>query len=319
MSSYFLPTNEEEKAGRIIQSAAEIVWETQPSEFAALLREQSLIRTFRPRFNVQGMPDRQRPVFLCLGRSPETFYVAREADERAVAWEGPLFGSNRVHRAVEILNRHFQLRDCSNQTPFHFSDQRTLFDIELRPACVRFEMGTCTAPCARACTRSQYQRQVERAVAFLKGATSNVVEHLESQMRLAAGRLHFEQAIRYREDTVVMRWLCNRLADHASARDRLTCIYPVRGQGGLDIWYLIRGGVVEHAISWPRTTRGTRTATKEVEKWFAQAQTIGSPYQRREETLAIVSSWFRKYSNEMGKLILIDNLSALSMPTAIVA
>ena len=36
--SYFLPHNEEDKAGRIVQSAATIVWETHPTEFAALLQ-----------------------------------------------------------------------------------------------------------------------------------------------------------------------------------------------------------------------------------------------------------------------------------------
>ncbi len=65
-----MPNHEDEKAGRIIQTAHTIVWETQPSEFAALLREQQLIRTFKPRFNVVGIPNRQKSLFLCLGKSP---------------------------------------------------------------------------------------------------------------------------------------------------------------------------------------------------------------------------------------------------------
>jgi excinuclease ABC subunit C len=68
--SYFLPNNEEDKAGRIVQSTSTIVWEPQPSEFAALLREQSMIRQYQPRFNVQGIPRRQQPVYVCLGRQP---------------------------------------------------------------------------------------------------------------------------------------------------------------------------------------------------------------------------------------------------------
>ncbi len=66
-SDYFLPHNEEDKSGRIVQSAAAIVWETQPTEFAALLREQQLIRRLQPRFNTQGIPRRQRPIHICLG------------------------------------------------------------------------------------------------------------------------------------------------------------------------------------------------------------------------------------------------------------
>ncbi len=307
--SYFMPTNEDEKAGRIIQSAEEIVWETQPSEFAALLREQHLIRTFRPRFNVQGIPNRQKSVFLCLGKSPvETFFVSRDVDQKTIAWEGPLVGSNRVYRAAEVLNRFFRLRDCSNQTTFQFSDQRSLFDLEIRPACMRHELATCLGPCAMACSRSVYQRQVDRAARFLKGEPQNIAEHLESQMQTASQRLHFEQAIRYREDSRIIRWLSNRLTEHAIAREQLTCIYPVHGHDGRDIWYLIRRGVVEHAIRSPKKAREFRMALDEVQQWAMADNTLGVHFQRREETLAIVSGWFRKNPSEQKGIRLLHEL-----------
>ncbi len=50
--SYFLSHNEQEKAGLITETASRVVWETQPSEFAALLREQKLISRWQPRYNV---------------------------------------------------------------------------------------------------------------------------------------------------------------------------------------------------------------------------------------------------------------------------
>ena len=54
--SYFMPNNAELKAGEIAATARQVLWETQPSEFAALLREQKLISRWQPRFNVVGMP-----------------------------------------------------------------------------------------------------------------------------------------------------------------------------------------------------------------------------------------------------------------------
>ncbi|MDZ4852221.1 MAG: GIY-YIG nuclease family protein [Pirellulaceae bacterium] len=309
--SYFMPTNEDEKGGRIIQSAEEIVWEAQPTEFAALLREQHLIRNFRPRFNVQGIPNRQKSVFLCLGRGPvETFYVSRDVDSNAIAWEGPFVGSNRVHRAVEILNRFFQLRDCPNQTKFQFTDQRPLFELEIRPECMRHELATCLGPCAMACSRRSYQRQVDLAVSFLKGTSHNIVEHLESQMALASRRLHFEQAVRYREDAQILRWLTLRLAYHAQAREKLTCIYPMPGNDDRDIWYLIRRGVVEHAVRAPKKSRDFRTARDQVEHWSKCDNTLGVHFQRREETLAIVSGWFRKNPAEQKRIRLLHEIDA---------
>jgi excinuclease ABC subunit C len=309
--SYFMPNHEDEKAGRIIQATHCVVWETQPSEFAALLREQQLIRMFKPRFNVVGIPNRQKSLFLCLGRSTAAmFYVANEADSQAIAWEGPLMGAGRVRRAAEILNRGFKLRDCSNQTTMLFLDQRQLFDLEARAVCVRHEMQTCLGPCAYGCSRRDYQNQVDAARGFLKGDSTGLVDELEKRMQLAAERLHYEQAARFREDHLVMKWLVKRLEDHARVRNRLTCIYPVKGIDGRDVWYFIRRGVVEHAIRAPKTKRGEPKAAQEVQRWLDSDNSIGTRYQRREETLAIVAGWFRKNPDEQKELLLPKELLA---------
>jgi excinuclease ABC subunit C len=297
--SYFMPTQEEEKSGRIAQSACRIVWETQPSEFAALLREQHLIRHFLPRFNVQGIPQRQRSVFLCLGRKPaETFYVSRDVDPRAVAWEGPLMGANRVGRVAEVLNRFFQLRDCSDKTSFQFSGQLQLFDLEIRPGCVRHEIGNCAGPCVQGCSRSVYQRQVDLARDFLLGRDESITVEIERLMKAAAQGLHFEQASRYRDDLKLVKWMSNRLQDHARAREQLTCIYPVQGCDQRPIWYLIRRGVVEHAVEAPKTARITKSLEKQLRHWHESDKTVGTGYVRCEENLAIVSGWFRKNASE---------------------
>jgi len=297
--SYFMPTQEEEKSGRIAQSACRIVWETQPSEFAALLREQHLIRHFLPRFNVQGIPQRQRSVFLCLGRKPaETFYVSRDVDPKAVAWEGPLMGAIRVTRVAEVLNRFFQLRDCSEKTKFQFSGQLQLFDLEIRPGCVRHEIGNCVGPCVQGCSRSTYQKQVDLATDFLLGRDESILVEIERLMNTAAQGLHFEQAGRYRDDLNLVKWMVNRLQDHANARERLTCIYSVQGCDQRPIWYLIRRGVVEHAVEAPKTARITKTLEKQLRQWHESDNTVGTGYVRCEENLAIVSGWFRKNAAE---------------------
>jgi excinuclease ABC subunit C len=159
-----------------------------------------------------------------------------------------------------------------------------------------------------ACSRVAYQRQVDRAAGFLRGESQDIVGHLESQMQVAAARWHFEQAIRYREDARILRWLTNRLADHARAREQLTCVYPVRGCDGRDIWYLIRRGVIEHAVQPPRQGRAHRIALEEVRKWAVCDNTLGVHFHRREETLAIVSGWFRKNPTEQKQIRLVHEL-----------
>ena len=67
--SYFRANSRHPKAGKILRNTRVLVWEETADEFAALLRELELIRHFRPRFNVLGMPGQRRYIYLCLGRS----------------------------------------------------------------------------------------------------------------------------------------------------------------------------------------------------------------------------------------------------------
>ncbi len=316
--SYFLPNNEEDKAGRIVQSTCAIVWEYQPSDFAALLREQFLIRSFRPRFNVQGIPRRQQPIYLCLGRSPaEQLYTARQHDPKALCAVGPLFGASRAGRAVEVLNRYFQLRDCSSQQPCSFTEQMQLFDIALRPGCIRLEIKSCLGPCISACSRSAYSRQVALARQFLEGHDESPLANIEQAMHQAARNLHFEQATVLREDLKAITWLSRRVGDMAQARDRYTFVYPVAsessseqpiGQNSRAVWYLVRRGLIEGAVAAPTTAAQRQQTQTLLNKWWSNDNCVGAAFVPRSETLALVASWFRNHRSELKKTFLPNTL-----------
>lgn len=311
--SYFLPHNEEDKAGRIVQSAAVIVWETQPSEFAALLREQQLIRLWQPRFNSQGIPRRQRPVHICLGRAPaEQLYTSRSSDSKSISCVGPFQGAGRAARAVEVLNRFFKLRDCKSSQRFSFSDQLQLFDIAPRPGCIRFEIASCLGPCTFGCTRGAYDQQVSMARDFLTGSDTQAVDWLEDQMMQASERMHFEQAARLREDLRAVKWLANRVGELATARKSFTFIYAPPSVDHRNVWYLIRKGVVEGAIAAPRTARQREMTERTIEKWLAENNHVGQAFVPRAETLALVTSWFRNQRGELAHAHRLDSNGSLN-------
>ena len=298
--SYFMPNNTDEKAGRIIQAAAGIVWEKQPSDFGALLREQMLIRRWQPRLNVVGMPKRQQQAFVCLGNAPaEHFYLSKQFDPAATCCQGPFHGMGNLHRAIEILNRLYLLRDCNRKTPMLYSDQLQLFDLEMRAGCVRQEIGTCLAPCLRNCSRHKYFAQVENALRFLNGTSVDVLEQVERQMNRAASGQHFEHATRMRDDLKILKWLATRLASFKRAREQYSFIYSVRGCDGRDIWYLIRKGGIEHALAMPKNASQWRKARGELDRWHGNSESVGSGFLRYEETIGFVTAWFQKNRDEL--------------------
>lgn len=292
--SYFMPNNEQDKAGRISQAAFKIVWEQQPSEFAALLREQQLIRKWLPRYNVVGMPNRRSQAFLCLGKGPaESFYLSRYNDPTAVACVGPLSGTGHLNRAIEILTRHYRLRDCSQKTKIRFSNQLTLFDLDLRAGCVRYELGNCLGPCLPGSSQEKYAANVDRAVEFMKTGASELLQELEASMVRAASNLHFETAAKYREDLRIMEWLSKRLEAFRKARDKKPMVYHVPSVDGRPIWYLLRFGGVADVMAAPGNAIEWKKLRSRINQWVSGETICSFSSVQPEDTLGLVASWMQ--------------------------
>jgi excinuclease ABC subunit C len=320
--SYFLPGCRDEKAGKIVEMARSIVWETQPSEFAALLREQYLIRAWQPTLNVVGMPNRRQAAYLCLGRGPaEQLYISRQFDSTASACQGPFFGSGQLQRAVEILNRYFKLRDCSQKTTTRLTDQLTLFVIEARAGCLRAELGTCIAPCLPNASRAKYIAQEKSARLFLSGEPTDIVARLEAEMCRASAGQHFERAARLREDLRIMKWLIGKLAQHRKARESAPQIYWQTSEGSEQggspksslpgILYLMRHGGVEFAVACPSTEREWRSCRKAISDWYRAKTEFRTEYLRSSDSLGLVATWFQKNPANRKRVITLSSVDEI--------
>ncbi|MEM1070564.1 MAG: GIY-YIG nuclease family protein [Planctomycetota bacterium] len=300
--SYFAESNSEEKGGRIIENARAIQWETQPSEFAALVREQHLIRTRTPRWNVQGVPKRQRPTYLCLGRSPAYFFLSKTPPPDCVGVEGPFFGTTRMTQAVDALNKVFLLRDCSQKQVFQFAEQLSLFDLEYRPGCLRMEVGTCLGPCAAGCTRDEYDQQVRAAESFLDGFNHEPLIVTKERLQSAIENRQYELAGRAHHTLKCLEYVDRKLRMLASARRKYTFIYAVPGYDGCGIWYLIHSGEIADVLAAPKNASEFDRLRDKLDQWSAvTANPLSRGHGVHPHTLGLVASWFRKNSDQLDR------------------
>lgn len=298
--SYFAASNADEKGGRIIENARAIQWETQPSEFAAIVREQYLIRKLSPRWNVQEVPKRQRPVYLCLGKVPAYFFIAAIPPTDCLGVEGPFHGAGRMRRAVDSLNKVFKLRDCSEKQVFHFSEQLQLFDLEHRPGCLRLEVGTCVGPCAAACTRREYDTQVNAAESFLDGFNNEPLTVVRDQLQQAIDNRQYELAARAYETIKSLEYVDRKLSMLASARRKYTFIYAVPGYDGRGSWYLIHCGEIADVVAAPRNQDEYAALRPKLDHWAAATSNrLDRGHGAYPHTLQLVASWFRKNRDQL--------------------
>jgi excinuclease ABC subunit C len=300
--SYFRPSRDD-KAEKIIKEARALVWEVNPSEFAALLRELELIRRWQPRFNVQGQPLRHRRCYVCLGRPPAPYaFVVGKPTRTALACFGPVPGVRRARQAARCLNDWFRLRDCPQKQPMVFADQRELFPVLLTPACIRHDIGTCLGPCAAACTQPDYGFHVHAAHDFLAGKDRSPLEILERDMNAASAALPFERAAMLRDRLDSLDWLWRHL-ERLRQAVRHSFVYPVARHDGGVTWFLVRHGLVRAGIELTDRAEREQALSRLAAVFDSGPSVPGPPGLDEVDGVLLVAGWFARHRDERQQVL----------------
>lgn len=296
LMSYFREDSRHPKAGKIIEHTRTLLWEFAADELAALLRELELIRRFRPRYNVLGMPGRERYRYLCLGRGPVAYaYVTREPTGKELACYGPFVGREQLDIAVRRLNDYFHLRDCSQKQRMIFAEDQSLFEEKPAAACLRYELGMCLGPCAAFTTRREYKRAVGSLRRFLDGDDASLLSALTDEMAAAAKAMQYEKAGALRDKLTDIAWLADRLSLLRTSREQNALVYRLVGHDGRIIWYLMNRGQIWAAV-WEPACPDTRRRAMELLQ--VVSQTIPRVGRTCVDSVLLVSAWFRRRPDE---------------------
>lgn len=182
------------------------------NEKEATILENNLIKEHRPRFNVKLRDDKD---FITLRLGPAAGHadrapaLAEEKGEesgiaRASHWPrlevvrrptpdgaryfGPYHSATAARRTLHLVNKHFQLRTCSD---VEFASRK-------RP-CLQHQIKRCPAPCVLDVDRAWYGEQTEAVAKFLEGRHDELSRELEAKMKQAAREMRFELAAVYRD------------------------------------------------------------------------------------------------------------------------
>ena len=215
------------------------------------------------------------------------------------AW-GPLVINWRIKDALEVANRYFKLSDCPASVRMHFADQRSLFSLELRPECLRHEMGTCIGPCAGKCTRAQYTAQLRAARAFLDGRDPEPLVRIERDLHDAAHLRQFERAAGLRDRLERLRYLHDRLELLREPPLPARFVYPV-SVGRRQVWYLLADGHVVGAAIVPTNDEEADKCLGRLRRAYQFAAGVDLAADRPARQ--IVSAWFRTNRDELRMIL----------------
>lgn len=244
VGSYFSRTLEDQRIAVMVRQIARMEFTVVRTEAEALVLESRLIKTEKPRYNIQLRDDRGYPyLHLSTDKEVPQLRVHRGRRGKTGRYFGPFPSSEAVHAAHDLLQKHFQLRTCSD----------TFFAGRSRP-CLEFQIGRCSAPCVGKIAHDAYMARVHELEAFLEGKSSAVIDAMVAKMDAAAAAMRFEEAACWRDRVTHLR--------AASARMDVES-----GEGNLDaIAIAIRGGVACVSVVFVRQGQmlGSRSFTPQL-------------------------------------------------------
>ena len=177
------------RIARMIATTASMEFVSTATESEALLLEANLIKRFRPTFNVTMRDDKSFP-YILISEEHEIPQIMKHRGSRNLKghYFGPFASAGAVNRTINMLERAFLLRSCSD----------AMFESRTRP-CLLWQIKRCSAPCTGEISRENYRKLVDEAVRFLQGKTDAVQRQLNTLMEEASEALEFERAARYRD------------------------------------------------------------------------------------------------------------------------
>jgi excinuclease ABC subunit C len=192
LSHYFTPSRQmraDPKTRALIESIWEFEWHLVRSEAEAVLYEGRLIKEFRPKYNVSFRDDKR---FLLVRVDPNDpwprFQLTRLRKDDGARYFGPFAHSGALRATLSAIRKKFGIRSCRPPVPGE-RDYRHCLDHIIK---------NCSAPCIGKITQEDYLRRVDEACEFLDGASRQMIEQVETEMKAAAEKLDFEKAAELR-------------------------------------------------------------------------------------------------------------------------
>lgn len=188
VSSYFSKTFTSYKTHELVQRIARIEYTIVSSEQDAFLLENSLIKQFQPRYNINLKDDKTYPFIVIKNEPFPRVFLTRNRFPDGSEYLGPYTSVKKVRELMEFIRQTIQLRSCSlnlSSANIHRKKYKV---------CLEYHLGNCKGPCEGLQTAEDYRDDLAQMKNLLRGNLGPVIRHFKDEMKREAADLAFEKA-----------------------------------------------------------------------------------------------------------------------------
>jgi excinuclease ABC subunit C len=199
IASYFTKNQSSFKTIELVQKIDRIEFTIVDSEQDALLLENSLIKQYKPRYNILLKDDKGYPYLVIKKeRFPRVFSTWKKYNDGSI-YLGPFTSKGTIREVLSFIKQFIPLRTCKLNL-----SQENIDKQKFKP-CLEYHLGNCLAPCVALQTEADYNDRLEQLKSLLKGNMSQLMNHLKKEMQAHAEALDFEKAaqLKYKMDLLL--------------------------------------------------------------------------------------------------------------------
>jgi len=175
-----------------IHRVADAEWTLTDSVSEALLLEATLIKRYRPRYNVRLKDDKSYPyIRITLGDDYPRIERTRKLRDDGSRYFGPYASAKSVDESMDLIRRLFRFRTCTIEI---HEGERAL----ARP-CLLYHIKRCQGPCVEAIGKAEYRADIAQVGLFLEGRHDAVARTVRSAMGAASDAQEYERAASLRD------------------------------------------------------------------------------------------------------------------------
>lgn len=193
VSSYFNRTHDSLRTNLLVRAIADMSYIVVPTEQDALNLENSMIKEYKPRYNVLLKDDKSYP-WICVTKEhyPRVF-MTRHRIKDGSKYYGPYTEAGTAKAVLSLISQLYPLRTCRHQITPEYIDRGK------GRLCLEYHLKKCLGCCKGMVSQEEYARYIESVKQIINGETRELMDYLKSEMTARAEELKFEEAQHLKE------------------------------------------------------------------------------------------------------------------------
>lgn len=189
VSSYFLKTVDRRKTQILVSKIEDINYVIVPTDEDALLLENSLIKKFKPKYNILLKDDKTYPSVCITNETFPRLFKTRNIDKKLGTYYGPFSHQGTLNNMLNLIDKMYKVRKC--RLPLTIENiNKGKYDI-----CLEHHIKKCDAPCIGKQSQEEYMEMILEVKEILKGNTRIICEKMLKKMEALSEELKFEEAM----------------------------------------------------------------------------------------------------------------------------